>query len=94
MDDVHISAFKGYSHNDYVGINLVGELEGKAKFGGWALIVMVVHNEKGEPIGMSSNVRLKPEELNGNYSFEMNIYILIDEMISDISFRLTYDHCF
>lgn len=94
ISETHISAFKGYSHDDYLGINIVGEFEGKAKFGGYAMVVVVVHNDKGEPIGMSSSVRFKPEALNGNYSFEMNVYIPTEEMISDISFRITNDPCF
>ena len=34
ITDAHISAFKGYSHDDHLGINLVGELEGQGEFGG------------------------------------------------------------
>ena len=54
---------------------------------------MVIHNDKGEPIGMSSSVRFKQEALNGNYSFETNVYIPTDELISDISIRITNDPC-
>lgn len=93
ITDAHISAFKGYSYDDYLGINLVGEFEGQGKFSGYALVVVVIHNDKGEPIGMSSSVRFKQEALNGNYSFEMSVYIPTDELISDISIRITNDPC-
>lgn len=94
ITEAHISAFRGYSYDDYRRINLVGEFEGKGSFGGCALVVVVVHNDKGEPIGMSSGVRFEQEALNGYYSFEMNVYIPIDELISDISLRITNDPCF
>ena len=73
---------------------MVGEMIGHAKFAKYALLLIVIHNDKGEPIGMSSGVSFKPKDLNGTYSFESNVYIPVDELISDITTRVIYDPTF
>jgi hypothetical protein len=89
--NTNISAFKDYTWNDYTGVKIVGEFEGHGSFAGDAMVLIVAHNDFGEPIGMTTSERFSAGDLDGHYSFDEVVPIPHDELISDISVRIALD---
>lgn len=79
--------------SDHTYIDVLGEFIGTKDAKSNVLMAVVVHNEKGYPLG-ASTVYFTPQEFKKKCHFDFDILIPSYEFISDVTFNFSYHPTF